>query len=252
MVKHSSKKITSLHHPLVKHLVKIRENKIYRETAQTVLVPGKKLVKELAVLHTPKTVFALEESLPFEVPPTHLVTLDILKKVTGLSAPEGILAEFPLPQPSSLEGKSFLLILDQITDPGNLGTILRTALALGWEGIFFLPGCVDPFNEKVIRSSRGACFRLPFEIGNWEKVQEMATVLKAPVFLADLEGTPLNELTLYASRAFLILSNEAKGISTFGEKAGVKVTIPMPGSMESLNVAVAGGILMYYIRLLSK
>lgn len=247
MFNHSLKKISSSQHPLVKHLVKIRENKAYRELSKTTLVSGKKLVKELSATFAPKNILVTEECLPFEIPPTHIVPFELLKKITGLPSPEGVVAEFPYPQPTSLEGKSFVLVLDQITDPGNLGTILRTAVAFGWEGVFVLPGCVDLFNEKVIRASRGASFLLPYQTGTWEIIQKLANEIKAPLFLADVKGTPFQEIAI-PKAAFLILSNEAHGISEAADRLSTKVTIPMQGEMESLNVAIAGALLMHYFK----
>lgn len=246
MFKETPKKITSLHHPLVKHLVKIRDNKHYRQACQSVLVPGIKLVKEVAQTIKPKVVFAAEISPDLNISPTHIVSVEILKKVTGLVSPEGIVAEFPLPSSTSLAGKSFVLVLDQVADPGNMGTLLRTGLALGWEGAFLLPGCVDPFNEKVIRSSRGACFRFPFQLVTWDLIESMAEKDAIPILVADLEGIPLHELTVALVKAYLVLSNEARGVSLDLKKT--KIQIPMPGPMESLNVAVAGGILMYTLK----
>ncbi len=246
MVNHSPKKISSLHHPLVKHLVKIRESRHYREKSQTVLVPGKKLVLETASFLSPHHVLATDEALLYDIPLTHLVTYEILKKITGLASPEGIAAEFPMPAPTPLHEKKFLLILDQINDPGNLGTLLRTALAFGWEGVILLPGCVDLFNEKVIRASRAACFRLPFQMGNWEQVLHLSQQRQIPLFLADLEGQPIDKVSPL-HHAFLILSNEAQGVSKEAQQWGQKVTLPMSGPMESLNVGIAGGILMYLL-----
>ena len=150
--------IASLHNPFVKHLVKLREDKKYREEHRSVLISGSTLVREISATNPPKHVFfdRSTESIENGIPVSHAV----LKKITGLPSPEPIAAEFPLPHPSSLVGLAPILALDAIRDPGNLGTLIRTALALGWSGIYLLPTCVDFFHEKVIRASRGAAFRL--------------------------------------------------------------------------------------------
>ncbi len=229
------KKILSQQNPIIKHLVKLRIDSGYRNEQKSVLVSGEKLVAELKSIIPPLRIFT---ERPY--PSDHiLVSETVMKKITGLSSPEGIAAEFPLPH-SALNLEGPLLVLDRINDPGNMGTLLRTALALGWKGVFFLPGCVDPFHEKVIRSSRGALFRLPWKEGGWDELKK----LNFSAYTADIEGRPLDEIEPKKD-LILILSNEAQGVSKEGAAFGERITIPMKGEMESLNVAVSGGIMMY-------
>ena len=121
-----------------------------------------------------------------------------------------------------------------------MGTLIRTALALGWGGVYLLPGCVDPFHEKVIRASRGALFRFPWKEGGWEELKKMN--LKA--YIADIKGRPLDEVHP-EKEILLLLSNEAQGVSDEGGGFGERITIPMTGGAESLNVAASGAIMMY-------
>ncbi|MCH9627761.1 MAG: 23S rRNA (guanosine-2'-O-)-methyltransferase RlmB [Chlamydiales bacterium] len=228
--------IVSTHNPVIKHLVKLRTNARYRIEQGHVVISGLKLVAELSEVLPPSRLFSLE---PLPIP--HIrVSESVMKKITGLPSPEGMAAEFPFPEATSLKNKAPLLVLDRITDPGNMGTLLRTALALGWKGVFFLPGCVDPFHEKVIRASRGALFYLPWQEGDWEQLRE----LPHTAYTADIEGRPLPEVAPNEN-SMLVLSNEAQGISPEGAELGERVTIPMPGKMESLNVAISGAIMMY-------
>lgn len=173
-----------------------------------------------------------------------LTTPPVLKKLIGLPSYEPIAAEFPLPTPSELEGAGPLLVLDAIRDPGNMGTLLRTALGMGWQGVFLLPTCVDPFHDKVIRASRGALFQLPWRQGDWRELLLFQKKQALKLYVADIEGTPLKKATL-DTKALLLLSNEARGVSEECKELGEKITIPMPGGTESLNVAVAGSILMF-------
>ncbi|MBS0623602.1 MAG: RNA methyltransferase [Verrucomicrobia bacterium] len=227
-------KISSLSHPLVKHLIKLRQDAAYRRSCQSCLVMGKHAVLELMVLHTPKLIFSPD--------PAHTQTTEeIFKKITGLPSPEPFLAEFPLPTESSLETCSSVLVMDRIADPGNLGSLLRTALALNWEGIFFLPGCVDPFNDKVLRSSKAALFRLRYQHGSLEQLFLLSKNFCA--YVADLQGIPLHQLSK-PKKPLLVLSHEATGVDPQLNHFGTKVTIPIT-KMESLNVAGAGAILMY-------
>ncbi len=229
MFKETPKKITSLQNPLVKHLVKLRTDGRYRQEQNSVLICGVKLVQELQEIVEPKARYNSENVSP-----------EVMKKITGLVSPEGIAAEFPLPSPSIIENRAPLLVLDQINDPGNMGTLIRTALALGWEGVFFLPGCVDPFHEKVIRASRGALFRLPWKEGSWEELKS----LPLTPYVADTNGRSLHDVKP-SKNTLLLLSNEAQGLSEEGKAYGERITIPMSGKMESLNVATSGAIMMY-------
>ena len=239
--------IESLQNPLVKHLVKLREEKKYREQQGSVLITGHKLVNEVAAQLKPKKWFLTQECPSHATGEVHLVTPAVMKKITGLPTPEPIAAEFPLPEPQSLIGKGPLLTLDAIRDPGNLGTLIRTALALGWAGVFFLPTCVDLFHEKAIRASRAASFHLPWQIGTWEELEQLCKTNDLKTYIADMEGTPLSTVQS-TSRTLLLLSNEAQGVHGRAKNFGQKITIPMQGEMESLNVAVAGAILMYILK----
>jgi RNA methyltransferase, TrmH family len=239
--------IASLHNPLVKHLVKLRENKKYRENQGTVLVTGHKLVKEISLFSPPIRLFIenLDDALPG--PQVYKVNQAVLKKITGLINPEPIAAEFKIPVCSSLSGKTPLLILDAIRDPGNMGTLLRTALAFRWAGVFILPSCTDLFHEKVIRASQGACFQLPWKGGNWNELLDLKSCNASALYIADTQGKAFTQVEK-TKKTMLLLSNEAQGVSRQSGIYGEKITIPIDKKMESLNVAVAGAILMYFLR----
>src|ERR1700722_14523788 len=123
--------ITSVQNPLVRHSVKLRENRGYREEHGSVIVAGLKLIREIATQTPARKIFVengFEISFKGEI---HQVTHAVLKKITGLPAPEPIAAEFPLPKAASLIHSAPLLALDAIRDTGNVGTLIRTALAIG-------------------------------------------------------------------------------------------------------------------------
>lgn len=242
------KKITSLQHPVIKHLTKLRVNSDYRFEHHSAVVEGRKLVNELCLQSIPKLVLATEENLiPAKIPAENVlvVTPEMMDKITGMKHSEGILAEVPLPAQSSLDKKKYILALDEINDPGNMGTLLRTALALGWEGAFILEGSCDPFNEKAVRASRGAVFRLPLFQGKWDALEALIKNNSLVPIAADLNGTDLKQMDNKGKGCVLVLGNEAHGPSKKADALCQKVTIPMLGPMESLNVGVAGGILMY-------
>jgi TrmH family RNA methyltransferase len=236
--------ISSPHNPFVKHLVKLREDKKYRYKVNSLLVAGFTLVDEISRFVQPKKIIVTSlADAPAECEIVQ-VSYALLKKITGLPSPEPIAAEFPLPSPSSLSALSPILALDAIRDPGNLGTLMRTAVACGWQGIFLLPTCVDPFHEKVIRSSRATPFRIPWKIGSWEELEALKKKEGLTIYIADLSGKEISSLQP-AEKFLLLMSNESQGVSARGASSGERITITMRGEMESLNVAVAGGILMY-------
>lgn len=231
-----TKKIDSLQHPLVKRWVKLRTERSYREETQAVLVVGKKIIKEIPT----KVLISNKPGPDVE----YLVTDEILKKITGLNQPDGFAAEVILPKPQLLFGLKHILILDRISDPGNLGTLLRTALALNWEGVIVTPDTVDLFNDKALRAAKGATFRLPYTCMTHEEIADFLHKNGFHAFTADIEGEVLGRVPFKTPIA-LILSNESKGPT---HSIGKKITIPMSKSAESLNVASAGAILLYSMR----
>jgi len=140
-----------------------------------------------------------------------------------------------------------VLVLDGVADPGNLGTLLRTALALGWEGAYLLQNCCDPYNDKALRAAMGATFRLPLRMGTASTLQQLAEEEDWRCWVADLKGESPESVPTQQKIA-LILGSEAHGVSEACRRLGRAVAIPMPGSMESLNVSTAGAILLYLLR----
>lgn len=245
-----AKEITSLQHPIVKHLVKLRSEKEHRKSSGTVLIVGKKIVQELAGRGKLKALFIEKNYQPdphIHADETYIVTSEILKKITGVQSPEPLAAEIALPPPANLKGKKFILGLDAINDPGNLGTLLRTALALGWEGAFILEGSVDPYNEKALRAAKGATFELPLCFGNKEDLKQFVLSNKLHVYLADMDGKPLEEISV-KTPLLLLLGSESHGIHSDLKTVFESISIPISPKMESLNVSIAGAILMYNLK----
>ncbi len=189
-----------------------------------------------------KRIVTLSEQNDFSADEQLIVTPEILKKISGTPSPEPIAAEVTLPENQKISGR-LLLALDQISDPGNLGTLLRTAFAFGVQGVFLTDGCADPFNDKALRAAKGATFLLPLQHGNLEDLAKIAK--SRTVYIADLGG---NELLKPQTPALLILGNESHGPSPELLKLGEKVTIPMRPEIDSLNVAIAGSILLHQMR----
>lgn len=245
-----NKHISSLQHPYIKHLIHLRQNSDYRYEHKSAVIEGVKMISEVGAARQIKTLLVCNEWLiPPSIKAKEILIVDeaVMKKVSGMQTPEGILAEIALPSPATLENARFIIALDRINDPGNLGAILRTALAFGWDGAFLIGDGCDPYNEKAIRAARGATFRLPIQTGSLEDFKAFSEKKGVVPLAGDLDGEPL-ETTMPASDTILVLGNEAHGPSPELLQFCKKTTIPMAGPMESLNVAVAGGILMYLLR----
>lgn len=245
-----TKEISSLQHPLVKHLVRLRQNHDYRDEHQTVFVEGIKLIQELSQSHHIKTLCATDACLIPENVKTddaYVVSSAIMQKITSLQNPEGLIAEMEMPQMASLKGMRYIIACDGINDPGNLGTILRSALALGWEGAFLVNNGCDPFNDKALRAAKGATFRMPLAQGSWNDLETLIAENNLCPLAADINGTKLDKFSSDKG-LLLVLSNEAHGLSPEASQHCQRITIPMPGQMESLNVAAAGAILMYTLK----
>jgi TrmH family RNA methyltransferase len=179
------------------------------------------------------------------------ISTSLMKSLSETEAPQGILAvlnEFQLPIPKSL---NFILITDQIRDPGNLGTLLRTAAAAGVQAALLPPETTDAFAPKVLRSGMGAHFRLPIQSMTWNEINQVVAEStshpRLQVFLADMDAQSCWETDLCQPLA-LIIGNEAEGASESAKQlANQKVSIPMYGMMESLNAGVAGSVLIFEV-----
>lgn len=174
-----------------------------------------------------------------------MVSEELMKSLSETESPQGILAilnESRLPIPDLL---NFVLILDQIRDPGNLGTLLRGAAAAGVQSILLPPESTDAFAPKVVRSGMGAHFRLPIHSMTWEEIKEHVKDLQ--VYLADMDGQSCWDTDLCQPLA-LIIGGEAEGASEEATELAIqKISIPMAGNVESLNAGVAGSVLMFEV-----
>jgi TrmH family RNA methyltransferase len=167
-------------------------------------------------------------------------------------SPQGVLAiaEAPARTLDAVPlGEQFrLLVLDALQDPGNVGTILRTAAALGVDATVALPGTVDLWNAKVVRSAMGAHFRHPAVSSTWDELDVFRGQRDVMLWAADAAGVPLDSSAVPA-RLALVVGNEGSGISDAArQRADRLISIPIASSVESLNVAVATGILLHELR----
>ena len=170
---------------------------------------------------------------------------DLLQNLSETETPQGILAVLPLSNLPIPDSPNFVLIPDQIHDPGNLGTLLRTAAAAGAQAALLPPETTDAFAPKVLRAGMGAHFRLPIHSMIWDEIREQIKDLH--IYLADMNGRSCWETDLRQPLA-LIIGSEAEGASEEARKlTAQKIAIPMPGNIESLNAGVAGSVLMFEV-----
>ena len=190
-----------------------------------------------------------------------IVVLDaVFDSVSETITPQGVLAVVGMPCYRLLDedyldkiysktGKIKLLILEDTSDPGNLGTIMRTAEAAGVTGVIMTKGTVDIFNPKVVRSTMGSIFRLPFAYV--EDLKEVIKELKKSgisFYATHLKGEKSYKAIKYSDRSAILIGNEARGLSDeVADLADTYVIIPMQGKVESLNAAVAAALMMYEV-----
>lgn len=175
------------------------------------------------------------------------VSTSVMKSISETESPQGILAVLkfsPFPIPDSL---NFILIPDQIRDPGNLGTLLRSAVATGVQAVLIPPETTDAFAPKVLRAGMGAHFKLAIQEMSWEKIQEVVKLASLNVWIADMNGESCWDVDLRKPTT-LIIGSEADGASESAKKlAHGNISIPMAGDIESLNAGVAGSVLMFEV-----
>lgn len=189
-----------------------------------------------------------------------VVSDTVFKSVSETITPQGILAVVDMPESGLLEGdylkkayeksgKIKLLVLEDTADPGNLGTIMRTAEAAGVTGVIMGKGTVDIFNPKVVRSTMGSIFRLPFSYV--DDLKDIIIRLKRDgisFYATHLKGKESYRDISYSDKAGILIGNEARGLSDeIANLADTYVIIPMQGKVESLNAAVAAALMMYEV-----
>ncbi len=175
-----------------------------------------------------------------------LTAPNVFSSASDTETPQGILAVYPLLSLPIPDEADFLLITDEIRDPGNLGTLMRTALAAGADGVLLPPGTVDPFSPKVVRAAMGAQFHLPVKSASWSEIKEITRDLT--VYLADMDqGLNLWQPDLTEPVA-IIIGGEAHGPGIIAREFASKVLhIPMSAKSESINAAAAGAVFLYEI-----
>lgn len=250
--------IQSVQNAKVKEWAKL-QNKKGREKAGAFFIEGIHVVEE-AIKHRADicTLLVAEECNLHEPIQSYVhqhpskcfrVTDQVMKKLADTETPQGILAIVGMQKASLqtvVQNGCLLLLLDAIQDPGNLGTIVRTADAAGIDGIILGQGTVDLYNPKVVRSTMGSIFHIPIIQDNLQNVCDLLESQNFNIIATSLEGSSPYDQPLYKGSVALVIGNEANGVSTeILGRSSARVKIPIYGQAESLNAAMAAGIIMY-------
>lgn len=238
--------ILSRQNPLVKELASLKEKKGRRRTG-TFLVEGHKMVREAVASGMDVVRLILREGYAGETYglPAVLLGQDAFAAVCDEKTPQGIAAEVAIPLRSVQPPQGRCLLLDGLQDPANVGAIIRTAVAAGYEDVY-LAGCADPFSPKSVRASMSGVFFARIMQGTQEEI--LSAIAGMPVIAADMGG---EDVFSYAApeKFCLAVGSEGSGLSALvRSRADVTVRIPMDARTESLNAAVSAGILMYALR----
>ena len=242
-------KIVSVKNPMIARLRALKGAKERREAGMFV-VEGETMIQEaLRSRLAPKVLLAQEPTeLAARFPQARLVTRAVLEAVCDTKTPQGMCAAFELPARVSLSNAPDVLVaLDGVQDPGNVGTIWRTADAAGFGGMLLGAGCADPYSPKVQRAAMGSGFRLPAIAA--EPLADALQDMRArgyTVVVSALDGEDFYARGEVGERFALVIGSEAHGVSAaVRARADALVKLPMRGGAESLNAAVAAGIMMY-------
>jgi len=263
--------ITSLQNPRIQLVRKLQSQAKARRAANAFVVEGVRLCEEALqsawpvslVLHTADLSargLKVVEGLAALGAELEQVSPEVMKSASDTETPQGLLAVLRLPHtsPALPEPPDFLLIPDGVRDPGNLGTILRTAAAAGVQAVLLPPGTTDPYTPKVLRSAMGAHFRLPLYSLDWEALCAYLSPTRhqvAPaIYLADASGGQAYTQADLRRPLALVIGGEAAGAGAeMAALAQARLHIPMPGGaeldrpVESLNAAVAAAILLFEV-----
>ncbi len=230
-------------------LVKSLHQKKYRNQHQLFFIEGAKAVSTLiAAGSVPERIFVTpDQESQFSYSQTEIINEQELKKISALQHPNGVLGVFRMPSPKEISPKDWSVALDDVRDPGNLGTIIRLCDWFGIKNIVCSNTTVDCYNPKVLQATMGSIAQVNMV---YSDLESYLGSLGLPIYGAVMEGTTVYQTALPAS-GILLLGNEANGISaSLMQKLHAKIAIPQFGreTAESLNVAMATGILLSEIR----
>lgn len=244
-------KITSRKNPFLQQVKKLISSRKARQEAGLYAADGTKLLEEAVKFCPGLDTVILSDGVQANVP-DHVKVIrvpgDVMESISPMATPQGALFLCKLPEKSDFAPKKGCVILDGIQDPGNLGTMLRTADALDIP-LVLLEGCADPYSHKVVRSSMGAVFRTPVIQATWAEVQAACREAGIPIAVTALSHRAKDIRNAELSSVAVVIGSEGQGVrKEILEAADAELIIPMNPHCESLNAAVAAAIVMWQMK----
>ena len=244
-------RISSRKNPLLQQVKKLLTSRAERRKTGLFVGDGVKLLEEAVKYGAELQTVILSEGIEAAVPEgvrTVRVPEDVMASISPMEAPQGAMFLAKIPAQQDFQPKKGMLILDGVQDPGNIGTILRTADAMD-VSVVLLDGCADPWSWKVVRSTMGAAFRAPVFQAGWEEVLGKWREAGIPIGVTALSDRAVDIRSADLSEMALVIGSEGRGVrKEVLENADRELIIPMNPHCESLNAAIAAAIVMWEIR----
>ena len=244
-------KITSRKNAFIQQVRRLLTSRKERQNAGLFVADGTKLLQEAVRFWDGLDTVILTEGVEAQVP-DHVrvvtVTPEIMEYISPMETPQGALFLCKLPQQTDFTPKAGMLLLDGIQDPGNIGTILRTADALDIP-VALLEGCADPYSHKVVRASMGAVFRTPVVQTTWAEAQAACKAAGIPIGVTALSDRAEDLRSAQLLQMAVVIGSEGQGVrKEILESADRELIIPMNPHCESLNAAIAAAIVMWQMK----
>ena len=244
-------RITSRKNPLLQQVRRLLASRKDRVKEGLFVADGTKLLAEAVRWWPGLETVILSDGIQAQVP-EHVrvvrVPEDVMESISPMQTPQGALFICRLPEKTAFEPKPGMLLLDGIQDPGNIGTILRTADALDIP-VVLLEGCADPYSHKVVRSSMGAAFRVPVVQTDWQTAQAACREVGIPVAVTALSDRAQDLRKADLRSMAVVIGSEGQGVRPqILENAQQELIIPMNEHCESLNAAIAAAIVMWQMK----
>lgn len=243
--------ITSRKNPLLQQVKKLLTSRKERETTGLFAADGTKLLQEAVKWWPGLETVILSQGIEAEVPENVRVVevpKDVMESISPMQSPQGALFLCRLPEAKPFVPKPGMLLLDGIQDPGNIGTILRTADALEIP-VALLEGCADPYSHKVVRSSMGAVFRTQVVQTTWEEAKAACHQAGIPIAVTALNDTAKDLRDAPIHQMAVVIGSEGQGVrQEILDAAEQSLIIPMNPNCESLNAAIAAAIVMWQMK----
>ena len=246
-----TERITSRKNPLLQQMKKLLTSRKERQQTGLFVADGTKLLEEAIRWWPGLDTVILSDGVQADIPEgvrTVYVPEDVMESISPMQSPQGALFLCKLPAKAEFQPKPGMLLLDGIQDPGNLGTILRTADALQIP-VALLEGCADPYSHKVVRSSMGAVFRTPVVQTTWETAQKACREQNIPVAVTALSDRAKDIRQADIEKMAVVIGSEGQGVrKEILDSAQAELIIPMDERCESLNAAIAAAIVMWQMK----